>query len=122
MKRRIFTLLLFGVLVIAGASGASAAPPEDNKKYREITLLCGSDPAITVWSIESQGVAFHHEESGEVFILVSFEFVVDEDTGVTVTVPVGQGNRVGQQNDLITCNTPDLSVVRATFIRVPAGA
>jgi hypothetical protein len=120
MKRKVTTVLLFGILAIVGVSGVSAAPPEHNKHYRAITLRCGSESYTVVSTSQSQGAAFHNVEGEDMFILVSFE-VVDPATSEIVTIPVGQGNRTGQQGDLITCETPTLNALRATFFRVPPG-
>ena len=118
MKRKITAVLLLGVLAIFGAPGVSAAPPEHNQHFGTITLECGSGTYTVVSNIQSQGVAFDNIENGDMFILVSFE-VLDIVTGEIVTIPVGQGNRMGQQGSLITCETPDLVTLRATFFRIP---
>lgn len=120
MKRMISALLLLGILVVglvADTSGVTAAPPEHNKHYDTFELVCDDGPYTVVSIAHSQTGAFHSVDGGDVFILVSFE-VVDTE-GQVITIPIGQGKRVGQQGDWITCETPELDAVTATFLRVP---
>jgi hypothetical protein len=117
LKRLLSTVFLLGILAVGGTSGVLAAPPENNKNYDTIDLVCGEDEYTVVTIQGSQRVAFQSVDSGDVFIVVSFDVI--DSSGDTVTIPVGQGKRTGQQGDLITCETPNLDTVSATFVRVP---
>ena len=96
---------------------ASADPPETNKNALIFTVVCGEDEEevtfVTIGHSASAVANVVGSTSNAVLTELTFTFI-DPDTDAILsqeTVGVGQGNRTGQQDDLITCTAPEETLV-----------
>jgi hypothetical protein len=109
------TMALTTLLLAVGT--ASADPPETNKNALIFTVVCGEDEEevtfVTIGHSASAVANVVGSTSNAVLTELTFTFI-DPDTDAILsqeTVGVGQGNRTGQQDDLITCTAPEETLV-----------
>ena len=104
MKRMALVLAVAMVLAVFG-SGIAAADPINSKNAFVFPVTCSNGQTYTV--VTTGGIPAHIVGSTRNFIPVEFTLTaIDPETGEELfseTFPVGQGNRVGLQDDLITC-------------------
>ena len=106
MKRIALALTVTLVLAALG-SGAAAADPINSKKAESFDLTCNNGQEFTIVGIS--GNAGHIVGTNGSLIFTEMTIVAtDPDTGEVLyseTEPVGQGKRVGLNDDRITCTT-----------------
>ena len=97
------TMSITALLVV----GIASADPVNAKKAEVFTISCTNGQTYQV--VTAGGIPGHIVGSTGNIIPVEFTFTAtDPDTGEVLfseTVPVGMGNKVGLQGDLITCTT-----------------
>ncbi len=104
MKRMALVLAVAMVLAVFG-SGIAAADPINSKNAEVFQVTC--DNGQTYRIVAAGGIPGHIVGSSRNIIPVEFTFTaIDPETGEELfseTESIGQGNRVGLQDDLITC-------------------
>jgi len=92
------------VMAVFG-SGIAAADPINSKNAEVFPITCSNGQTYTV--VVAGGIPAHIVGSTRNIIPVEFTFTaIDPETGEELfseTESIGQGNRVGLQDDLITC-------------------
>jgi hypothetical protein len=140
MRRLLYAMLIAGTLLTtAGLNLAAADPSPENPQALLRTIECANGQTYDI-VVVAAGAAGHIVGTTEVVILTSAAWVetfTDPVGGEVITesfgpFPVGQGQRTGQQQDLVTCtyqftyeDTVRGSVHRAVTVEVfvaPRGA
>jgi hypothetical protein len=111
MKR---ALLLLATTVITAllAVGIASADPVNNPNAEIITITCDGQPYEVL--IATGLPAYIVGSTGNIIPAEVTFTQIDPESGEELfseTVPIGQGDRVGLQDDLITCTTPRLTEV-----------
>jgi hypothetical protein len=89
-------------------SGIAAADPINSKNAEVFPITCSNGQTYTV--VVAGGIPAHIVGSTRNFIPVSFT-AIDPETGEELfSESIGQGNRVGLQDDLITCTVAFVDV------------
>ncbi len=102
-------LLLAATMAIAAvlAAGTASADPVNSKNAEIIPITCDNGQSYQV--VVAAGLPGHIVGSTGNIVPVEFTFTaIDPETGEELfseTESIGQGNRVGLQDDLITCTT-----------------
>ena len=111
MKRIALVLAVAMVMAVFG-SGIAAADPINSKNAEVFPITCSNGQTYTI--VTTGGIPGHIVGSTRNFIPVEFTLTaIDPETGEELfseTFPVGQGNRVGLQDDLITCTVAETFV------------
>ena len=112
MKR---ALLLLATTVITAllAVGIASADPVNNPNAEIITITCDNGQSYEVL-IATGLPAYIVDSTGNIIPAEVIFTQIDPETGEELfsdTVPIGQGDRVGLQDDLITCTTPRFTEV-----------
>ena len=106
MKRMALVLAVAMVLAVFG-SGIAAADPINSKNAEVFQVTCDNGQTFQV--VVVAGIPGHILGSTRNIIPVEFTFTaidpVTEEVLFTETEGVGQGKKVGLQDDLITCTT-----------------
>ena len=110
MRRMAMAAVLAAALLVTLGLDRVSADPVNNPHAEVITLNCaGEEIEIVVGG----GLAAHVVDGTGVLIPTAFSFVgtfVDPETGeatqVNESFTIGQGKRVGLQDDLFTCTFP----------------
>ena len=104
MKRALLLLATTGITALL-AVGIASADPVNSPNAEIISITCSNGQTYTV--VVAGGNPAHIVGSTRNIIPVEFTVTaIDPETGEELfseTFPVGQGNRVGLQDDLITC-------------------
>jgi len=105
--RRIILLVAVSMIMAIVGSGIAAADPINSKNAEVFQVSCDNGQTFRV--VTAGGLPGHILGSTRNIIPVEFTFTaIDPDTGevlFTETEGVGQGKKVGLQDDLITCTT-----------------
>jgi hypothetical protein len=111
MRRLAFAVVLSLALLATLGHAPVRADPTNGRNAELITLTCGGATVEIV--VSAAGIAGHVVDGPGVLIPVAFQITgtfTDPETGELVPVNesfgVGQGKRVGQQGDLVTCTFP----------------
>jgi hypothetical protein len=108
-------LLLAATMAIAAvlAAGTASADPVNSKNARIIPITCDNGQSYQI--VVVAGLPGHIVGSTGNIVPVEFTFTaIDPETGEELfseTESIGQGNRVGLQDDLITCTTAPVTFV-----------
>jgi len=101
--KRIALVLAVALVMAVFGSGIAAADPINSKNAEVIPITCSNGQTYTI--VVAGGIPGHIVGSTRNIIPVTFT-VIDPETGEElVSESIGQGNRVGLQDDLITCTT-----------------
>ena len=105
--RRIILMVATMAIAVVLAVGIASADPVNSKKAEVFTISCTNGQTYQL--VTAGGIPAHIVGSTGNIIPVEFTFTgTDPDTGEVLfseTDPVGMGNKVGLQGDLITCTT-----------------
>ena len=105
--RRIILLVAVSMIMAIVGSGIAAADPINSKNAEVFQVTCDNGQTFRV--VTAGGIPGHILGSTRNIIPVEFTFkVIDpvtEEVLFTETEGVGQGKKVGLQDDLITCTT-----------------
>ncbi len=108
-------LLLAATMAIAAvlAAGTASADPVNSKNAEIIPITCDNGQSYQI--VVVAGLPGHIVGSTGNIVPVEFTFTaIDPETGEELfseTESIGQGNRVGLQDDLITCTTAPVTFV-----------
>ncbi len=105
--RRIILLVAVSMIMAIVGSGIAAADPINSKNAEVFQVTCDNGQTFRV--VTAGGIPGHILGSTRNIIPVEFTFTaidpVTEEVLFTETEGVGQGKKVGLQDDLITCTT-----------------
>ena len=105
--KRIAMVLAMAMVLAALGSDVAAAEPINSKKAELVTLTCTNGQELTV--APSNGNAGHIVgTTGNIIVIESSLTATDPDTGEVLYYeanPVGQGEKVGLHDDLMTCSS-----------------
>ncbi len=127
--KRIALVLAVAMVMAVFGSGIAAADPINSKNAEVFQITCENGQTFEV--VVVAGLPAHIVGSSRNIIPVEFTFTAtNPDTGEVLfsdTAPIGQGNRVGLQDDLITCTAgpftefvPELGQEVTFFVEVEA--
>jgi hypothetical protein len=105
--KRIALILAVSMALAALGSGVAAADPINSKKAESFDLTCNNGQEFTVVGISGNGGHIVGTNGNIIFTKATI-MATDPDTGEVLyseTEPVGQGKRVGLNDDRITCTT-----------------
>ena len=105
----IIAAAVIGVMLVAMAPDPASADPIGSHKAIVTSMSCGGEEVVFVIRLESGTVTAHEVGTTGLFVVTHFSVeIVDSATGEVVLSfngPVGEGNKEGLQEDLVTCTT-----------------
>jgi hypothetical protein len=105
--KRIALMLAVTVILAALGSSVAAADPINSKKAESFDLTCNNGQEFTVVGISGTSAHIVGTNGSMIFTEITVT-ATDPDTGEVLyseTDPVGQGKKVGLDDDLMTCTT-----------------
>ena len=111
LKRGVMVIAaaVVGMILVAMATGTASADPLGSNKAIVTSMSCGEEEFVFVIRLRSSTVTAHEVGSTELFVGTYFAVeITDPDTGEVVfsyNGPVGEGNKEGLQEDLVSCTT-----------------
>ena len=115
MKRTalVLTLAAIAAAMLVLSPGIAGADPVNSKNAEVLEISCSNGQTYEI--VVAAGNPAHIVDSTSNITPTEFTFeIIDPESGQVIdseTVPLGQGNKQGLQDDLITCETEPLTEV-----------
>jgi len=113
MMRRAVLLLATMAITALLAVGIASADPVNAPSAGTLDIVCGGEE-VTLVTLANNAPLLNVVEGTSTFHITELIFTfTDQDTGDidTDTLPVGQGNQTGLEDELVTCTTPSNTFV-----------